>query len=232
MALRFLSEALSQSLQKTDFPSNFFWHGVFEGSDAMAETTSDVELMLKVKRGDREAFGLLVHRYRKPLINFIYRFTTNPGESEDLAQEVFIKAFQSAPKYEPKAAFSTWLYRIATNVTLNYLRDHKPRLSRSLDSDLEGEEGAPRPEIRDTRALVDAQLMERERVIQIRQALASLPQNQRLAVVLTKYQELSLKDTGEILNCSETAVKSLIFRAYTTLRETLSTVVESRTSRT
>jgi len=197
----------------------------------MAETTSDVELMLKVKRGDREAFGLLVRRYRKPLINFIYRFTTNPGESEDLAHEVFIKAFQSAPKYEPKAAFSTWLYRIATNVALNYLRDHKPRLSRSLDSGLEGEEGAPRLEIRDTRALVDDQLMERERVLQIRQALASLPENQRLAVVLTKYQELSLKDAGEILNCSETAVKSLIFRAYTTLRETLSPMVAGKLRR-
>ena len=197
----------------------------------MAETTSDVELMLKVKRGDREAFGLLVHRYRKPLINFIYRFTTNPGESEDLAHEVFIKAFQSAPKYEPQAAFSTWLYRIATNVALNYLRDHKPRLSRSLDSDLEGEEGAPRLEIRDTRALVDDQLMERERVLEIRQALASLPENQRLAVVLTKYQELSLKDAGEILNCSETAVKSLIFRAYTTLRETLSPMVAGKLRR-
>jgi len=197
----------------------------------MAETTSDVELMLKVKRGDREAFGLLVRRYRKPLINFIYRFTTNPGESEDLAHEVFIKAFQSAPKYEPKAAFSTWLYRIATNVALNYLRDHKPRLSRSLDSDLEGEEGAPRLEIRDTRALVDDQLMERERVLEIRQALASLPENQRLAVVLTKYQELSLKDAGEILNCSETAVKSLIFRAYTTLRETLSPMVAGKLRR-
>jgi RNA polymerase sigma-70 factor (ECF subfamily) len=228
VAEKFRPEALSQSEQKIDFASNFFWLGVFEGSDAMAETTSDVELMLKVKRGDREAFGLLVHRYRKPLINFIYRFTTNPEESEDLAHEVFIKAFQSAPKYEPKAAFSTWLYRIATNVTLNYLRDHKPRLSRSLDSDLEGEEGAPRLEIRDTRALIDDQLMERERVIQIRQALASLPENQRLAVVLTKYQELSLKDAGEVLNCSETAVKSLIFRAYTTLRETLSPVAASR----
>jgi DNA-directed RNA polymerase specialized sigma24 family protein len=149
VAEKFLPETLSQSEQKDGFASNFFWLGVFEGSDAMAETTSDVELMLKVKRGDREAFGLLVHRYRKPLINFIYRFTTNPGESEDLAHEVFIKAFQSAPKYEPKAAFSTWLYRIATNVTLNYLRDHKPRLSRSLDSDVEGEEGAPQLEIRD-----------------------------------------------------------------------------------
>jgi RNA polymerase sigma-70 factor, ECF subfamily len=194
----------------------------------MAETTSDVELMLKVKRGDREAFGLLVHRYRKPLINFIYRFTTNPGESEDLAQEVFVRAYQSAAKYEPKAAFSTWLYRIATNVALNYLRDHKPQLSRSLDSGLESEEGAQWLELRDKRALVDERLMEREKELQIRRALASLPENQRLAVVLTKYQELSLRDAGVILNCSETAVKSLIFRAYTTLREVLLPVVLER----
>ena len=194
----------------------------------MAETISDVELMLKVKRGDREAFGLLVHRYRKPLINFIYRFTTNRGESEDLAQEVFVRAFQSAPKYEPKAAFSTWLYRIATNAALNYLRDRKPQLSRSLDSGLEGEEGVARRELKATASLADEQLLERERVLQIRQALAALPDNQRLAIVLTKYQELSLKDAGEILNCSETAVKSLIFRAYTTLRETLSPIAASR----
>ena len=192
----------------------------------MAETISDVELMLKVKRGDREAFGFLVHRYRKPLINYIYRFTTNPGESEDLAQEVFVRAYQSAAKYEPKAAFSTWLYRIATNVALNYLRDHKPQLSRSLDSDLEGgEDGTLRLEIRDRAALADERLMEREKGLHIRRALASLPENQRMAVVLTKYQEPSLKDAGEILNCSETAVKSLIFRAYTTLRETLLPVV-------
>ena len=194
----------------------------------MAETTSDVELMLKVKRGDREAFGLLVHRYRKPLINFIYRFTTNPGESEDLAQEVFVRAYQSAAKYEPKAAFSTWLYRIATNVALNYLRDHKPQLSRSLDSGLESEESAQWLELRDQRALADERLMEREKELQIRRALASLPENQRLAVVLTKYQELSLRDAGVILNCSETAVKSLIFRAYTTLREVLLPVVLER----
>src|SRR5688572_30476873 len=194
----------------------------------MAETISDVELMLKVKRGDSEAFGFLVHRYRKPLINFIYRFTTNPGESEDLAQEVFVRAYQSAAKYEPKAAFSTWLYRIATNVALNYLRDNKPQLSRSLDSDLGGEQGAPRLEVRDTAALADERLMQRERVLQIRQALASLPENQRLAVVLTKYQELSLRDAGEVLNCSQTAVKSLIFRAYTTLREMLSPVAAGR----
>lgn len=194
----------------------------------MVETISDVELMLKVKRGDREAFGLLVGRYRRPLINFIYRFTANPGESEDLAQEVFVRAFQSAPKYEPKAAFSTWLYRIATNMALNYLRDRKPQLSRSLDTGLSVEQGTLRLEIRDKAALADERLMEREKVIQIRQALASLPHNQRLAVVLTKYQELSLREAAEIMNCSETAVKSLIFRAYSTLREKLLPVAESR----
>ena len=194
----------------------------------MAETTSDVELMLQVKRGDREAFGQLVQRYRKPLINFIYRFTSNPAESEDLAHEVFVRAFQSASKYEPRAAFSTWLYRIATNVALNYLRDYKPQLSRSLDSALDTEEGTPRLEVRDRAALADERLMAREKGLQIRRALASLPENQRLAVVLTKYQELSLKEAGEILNCSETAVKSLIFRAYTTLREALSPVVAGR----
>jgi RNA polymerase sigma-70 factor (ECF subfamily) len=219
---------LPQFQQKIEVQRNFSGPEVFEGSDAMAETTSDVELMLKVKRGDREAFGLLVQRYRKPLINFIYRFTTNPGESEDLAQEVFVRAYQAAPKYEPKAAFSTWLYRIATNITLNYLRDHKPQMSWSLDTDLEGEEGAPRLQLRDRSILADERLVEREKGLQIRRALASLPENQRLAVVLTKYQELSLKDAGEILNCSETAVKSLIFRAYTTLRETLSPVVAGK----
>jgi RNA polymerase sigma-70 factor (ECF subfamily) len=185
--------------------------------------------MLKVKHGDREAFSLLVQRHRKPLINFIYRFTTNPGESEDLTHEVFIKVFQSAPKYEPRAAFSTWLYRIATNVALNYLRDHKPQQSVSLDDGSEDEAVAPRSEPRDPGLLAEARLLKCERAAQIRQALAALPENQRLAVVLTKYQELSLKEAADILNCSETAIKSLIFRAYTTLREKLAPLVTSVT---
>ena len=194
----------------------------------MAEPTSDVELMLRVKHGDREAFSLLVQRHRKPLINFIYRFTVDPGESEDLAHEVFIKVFRSASRYEPRAAFSTWLYRIATNLALNYLRDHRPQLATSLDRGSEEEEDRSRTELRDKVALVEDRLLAQERVEQIRQALAALPENQRLAVVLTKYQELSLKEAAEVMKCSEAAVKSLIFRAYTTLRQKLITVVESR----
>ena len=193
----------------------------------MAEPTSDVELMLREKHGDREAFSLLVQRHRKPLINFIYRFTVDPGESEDLAHEVFIKVFRSASRYEPRAAFSTWLYRIATNLALNYLRDHRPQLATSLDWGSE-EEDRSRTELRDKVTLVEDQLLAQERVEQIRQALAALPENQRLAVVLTKYQELSLKEAAEVMKCSEAAVKSLIFRAYTTLRQKLITVVESR----
>ena len=194
----------------------------------MAEPTSDVELMLRVKHGDREAFSLLVQRHRKPLINFIYRFTGNSGEAEDLAHEVLIKVFLSASRYEPRAAFSTWLYRIATNLALNYLRDHRTRVATSLDRGSEEEEDKSRTELRDKVALVEDQLLSQERVERIRQALAALPENQRLAVVLTKYQELSLKEAAEVMKCSEAAVKSLIFRAYTTLRQKLIAVVESR----
>src|SRR5207247_9827180 len=99
----------------------------------MAGHPSDVELMLKVKHGDREAFSVLVQRYRKPLTNFIYRFTANSGDSEVLAHEVFLKVCQSASKYETKAGFSTWLYRMSSNPTRNQLRYLKPQLSCSPD---------------------------------------------------------------------------------------------------
>jgi RNA polymerase sigma-70 factor, ECF subfamily len=194
----------------------------------MAIQASDAEIMLRVKKGDREAFSLLVQRHRKPLINFIYRFTTNPGESEDLAQEVFIKVFQSASTYEAKAAFSTWLYRIATNSALNFVRDRKARLTYSLDQEPDDSGKQGQIELPDGKSLAEDQLLEMEKIEKIRGALASLPENQRLAVILTKYQELSLKETAAILKCSETAVKSLIFRAYTTLRQKLVEMVDAR----
>lgn len=194
----------------------------------MAGDLSDVELMLKVKGGDREAFSVLVHRYRKPLINFIYRFTVDPGVSEELTHDVLLKAFQAAPKYEPTAAFSTWLYRIATNTALNHLRDHKPHLAGSLEDTQEDEADDLKFEVRDPKALAEEEVIEREKVMQIRRALRNLPENQRLAVVLTKYQELSIKDTAQILKLSESAVKSLIFRAYSSLREELIPLVETR----
>ncbi len=185
---------------------------------------ADVDLMLRVKSGDREAFRLLIGRHQKPLLNFICRFTGNPGESEDLTQEVFMKIFQAASRYEPQAGFTTWLYRIATNVTLNYLRDHKPRLLTSLNQDSE-EHSGNFLEIQDTQPLAEERLLEEERIRCVRNAVAALPENQRLALVLTKYQNLSLKDAAAVLNCSPMAVKSLIFRAYTNLRGKLAPIV-------
>ena len=191
----------------------------------MAGDNSDVDLMMRVKRGDREAFNALVQRYRKSLINFIFRFTCNEASSEDLAHEVFLKVFQSAARYEPKAEFSTWLYRIASNTALNFIRDQRNRASVSIDADSEKEAGIPRIDLADQRVLVEEQLIVQERVRTIRKAVARLPDQQRLALVLTKYQGLSLKEAASVLKCSEPAVKSLLFRAYTTLRERLVSVV-------
>ena len=191
----------------------------------MAGDNSDVDLMLRVKRGDREAFNALVRRYRKSLINFIFRFTCNEAASEDLAHEVFLKVFQAAPRYEPKAEFSTWLYRIASNAALNFIRDQRNRASVSIDGDSEKEAEPLRIDLADQRVLVEERLIEQERVRTIRKAVAGLPDQQRLALVLTKYQGLSLKEAATVLKCSEPAVKSLIFRAYTTLRERLVSVV-------
>jgi RNA polymerase sigma-70 factor (ECF subfamily) len=185
---------------------------------------ADVELMLSVKRGDREAFRVLIGRHQKSLLNFIYRFTGNPGESEDLTQEVFLKMFQAAPRYEPQAGFTTWLYRIATNVTLNYLRDHKPHLQALLNQDLE-EHSGNYLEIQDPMPLIEERLLEEERIQKVQNAVAALPENQRLAVILTKYQNLSLKETAVVLKCSPEAVKSLIFRAYVQLRGKLAPMI-------
>jgi RNA polymerase sigma-70 factor (ECF subfamily) len=185
------------------------------------ESSDDVNLMMRVKGGDREAFALLVQRHRNSLMNFIFRVTSDAVASEDLAQEVFFKVFRSAARYEPKAEFSTWLYRIATNAALNFIRDQKTRLSLPIDGNREDESSEPPIDLPDRRPLVEDLMVEQERVQLIRQAVASLPDNQRLALVLTKYQGMSLKEAGTALKCSEQAVKSLIFRAYVMLREKL-----------
>ena len=132
--------------------------------------------MLKVKRGDLEAFNELVQHYRRPLLNFMYRFTSNPTISEDLAQEVFVRIFQTASRYEPKALFSTWLYRIAPDAALNHIRDERPVPLVSIglhnpDPDQENSVDPP-----DARPGIEEQLLERERVQQVRNALTGLPE--------------------------------------------------------
>ena len=184
--------------------------------------------MLDVKSGDERSFELLLQRYRTPLVNFLYRMVRSREQAEDLAQEVFIRVYRAREEYVPSAKFTTWLFRIATNLALNSLRDHRyQKLEMSIDAPLTGsEEGDERPfEVADKHPTVEQELVEEERKKMIRHAIEKLPEKQRAAVLLHKYQELDYAEIAKILGCSESALKSLLFRAYEMLRVELAPLV-------
>ncbi|MGH9345222.1 MAG: RNA polymerase sigma factor, partial [Terriglobia bacterium] len=136
--------------------------------------------------------------------------------AEDLAQDVFLRVYQARERYQPGARFTTWLYRIATNLALNAIRDRKAGDAPALDDD---EDGSPRVErIADTRLTVEERLVLSDRERLIRQAVEDLPEKQRAAVILHKYQEVDYRQISSVLGLSESAVKSLLFRAYENLR--------------
>jgi RNA polymerase sigma-70 factor (ECF subfamily) len=192
-------------------------------------TRTDVQLMLDVKGGDEQSFELLLQRYRTPLVNFLFRMVKNREQAEDLAQEVFIRVYRARGEYVPTAKFTTWLFRIATNLALNSLRDHRhQKLEMSIDAPLtaDAEDGDERPfEVADKHPTVEQELVEEERKKMIRRAIEKLPEKQRAAVLLHKYQELDYAEIAKILSCSESALKSLLFRAYEMLRVELAPLV-------
>ena len=193
----------------------------------MART--DVQLMLDVKAGDAASFELLLHRYRRPLVNFLYRMVHNREQAEDLAQEVFLRVYRAREEYVPSAKFTTWLFRIATNLALNAVRDTRyQRMEISLDAPLTAndEEGDARPlEVAEKHPNIEQHLVEDARRMMIKHAIDKLPEKQRAAVLLHKYKELDYGEIARILHCSESALKSLLFRAYETLRLELAPLV-------
>jgi len=198
-------------------------------SGVVAMTRTDVQLMLDVKAGDQQSFELLLQRYRTPLVNFLFRMVRSREQAEDLAQEVFIRVYRAREEYVPTAKFTTWLFRIATNLALNSLRDHRhQKLEMSIDAPLtaDTEDGDERPfEVADKHPTVEQELVEEERKKMIRHAIEKLPEKQRAAVLLHKYQELDYAEIAKILSCSESALKSLLFRAYEVLRVELAPLV-------
>src|SRR5208337_2388454 len=158
---------------------------------------SDVDVMLRVKTGDESAFAYLVQKYRRPMVGFMYRLCRNPSTAEELAQEVFLRVYRSRTRYEPSAKFTTWLYRIATDLA---------------DESLSAEE----------------QILKRERVAAIRSKVNALPERQRVAVIMHKYQQMDYREIAGVLKLSESATKSLLFRAYETLREQLKEFVSGK----
>jgi RNA polymerase sigma-70 factor (ECF subfamily) len=182
----------------------------------------DAQVMLQVRNGDDGAFDYLVERYRRPMISFMYRMVHNSAIAEELAQEVFLRVYRSRGTYSADAKFTTWLYRIATNLAVNNARDTKhdrPEEKSSLDE--VNEETGQSMDVADSRLNVEQTILRRERLNAIRKHVEALPERQRMAVMMHKYQELDYKQIAEVLRLSESATKSLLFRAYETLRHSL-----------
>jgi RNA polymerase sigma-70 factor, ECF subfamily len=183
---------------------------------------SDAEVMLRVKAGDDAAFDYLVQKYRRAMLNFMFRMAHNTAAAEDLAQEVFLRVYRSRATYEPSAKFTTWLYRIATNLAVNHARDTRhDRPENVVSLDEPDEETGSTMDVADRTPTVEQEILRRERLAAIRQKVQNLPERQRMAVVMHKYQQMDYKQIADVLKLSESATKSLLFRAYETLREQL-----------
>jgi RNA polymerase sigma-70 factor (ECF subfamily) len=186
---------------------------------AAAALDYDAELMLRVKDGDGASFGVLLDKHRLSVIHFLHRMVQNQAVSEELAQEVFLRVYRSRSTYEPTAKFTTWLFRIATHLALNSLRDGKNERSQErLDDD---STELPVRQVSDRQPTVEQSMVYRARLDEVRRAVSGLPEKQRAAVLMHKYQEMEYSQIAKVLSCSESAVKSLLFRAYETLRARL-----------
>jgi RNA polymerase sigma-70 factor (ECF subfamily) len=177
--------------------------------------------MFRIAKGDGHAFEILVERHQASLLNLIYRFVGDRTKSQDLSQEVFLRVWQAARDYKPKAKFTTWLYRIAANLCLNELKASRRKKWLQffrVDTD---EQKAGENDLSDSSPSPEDLLLSRERSREIANALQSLPENQRMALILKRYDDLSYEEIAQILNCSVSAVESLLVRAKRNLQEKL-----------
>ena len=188
-------------------------------SPAISIFASDADLMLAVREGDDVSFGVLLSRHRGPIVHFLFRMVQNASIAEELAQEVFLRVYMSRERYTPDAKFTTWLYRIATNRALNWLRDNR-RHNETERLDAVTPDGIRR-QIPDPHVSAEARALRQEILDRIRECVMRLPDRQRAAVLMHKYDELDYQQIAEALDSSPQAVKSLLFRAYSALRQTL-----------
>lgn len=182
----------------------------------------DAGLMLRVKRGDTAAFEELVDKYKQPVMNLLFRTLPDATEAEDLAQSVFLQVYKSAHRYRASAKFSTWLFTIARNLCLNEIRRRSRHPADSLDVPRAEHEEEPRLQVRELSSPApDQALLQGELQGKVQQAILALPDNQRIAILLCRQEELSYENIADVLGCSLSATKSLIHRARETLKQKL-----------
>jgi RNA polymerase sigma-70 factor (ECF subfamily) len=190
---------------------------------AVAPLERDAELMVQVREGDGASFSVLLERHRAPITHFLFRMVQNQAIAEELAQDVFLRVYRSRASYEPTARFATWLFRIATHLALNHIRDRRhEKCAERIDDD-------PREvlvrQLRDRELTVEQLMLRQARLEEVRRAIELLPAKQKAAVLMHKYEEMEYSQIAVVLGCSESAVKSLLFRAYETLRSRLAHMV-------
>jgi len=182
----------------------------------------DTALMLRVKRGDATAFAELVDKYKQPVMNLIFRIVRDGTEAEDLAQNVFVQVHKSAHRYQASAKFTTWLFTIARNLCLNEIRRRSRHPADSLEATFPDSEDQPSRQYQDHKTFSAPEaLLHQELEQKIEQAMAELPENQRMAIALCRQDELSYEEIAEVLGCSLSATKSLIHRGREALKEKL-----------
>ena len=195
----------------------------FEVSTADPASDPDVQLMLRVRAGDGEAFRELFEKHTRAIVNFAYQFVGTRQRAEEIAQDVFLQIHRAAARYEPHAKFTTWLYRIATNACLNEVRrpEHRhPR--RPLEHEPGDEHQRAEIAYADPAAIPgDSALAGRQLEAKIQAVLAELPANQRAALLMSRTEGMSYAEVAEALETTESAVKSLVFRATATMRKEL-----------
>ena len=187
-----------------------------------AELDPDAALMLRVKQGDAAAFTQLVEKYKQPIVNLVWRTVRDETEAEDIAQNVFVQAWKSAPRYQATAKFSTWLFTIARNLCLNEFRRRSRHPAESLDQMRDDSDDQPLFQVVDKRIRgAQDELLQGELEHKVDAAIDALPENQRIALALCRQEELSYEEIAEVLGCSLSATKSLIHRARETLKARL-----------
>ncbi|MBN2029214.1 sigma-70 family RNA polymerase sigma factor [bacterium] len=179
---------------------------------------NDTELMMRVKEGDEEAFRQIVEKYQKQIMNLCFQYTGNQQDAEELAQDVFIRIYRAAASYEPRAKLSTYLYRIAVNLSLNRIRNRRSKRLVPFDFLRKGNNYNP---ISQESHNPDHAMEQKEKQQIIWDAIHALPANQQTALILKRFQGFSYKEIAKVMHCSVSSVESLLHRAKKNLQKKL-----------